>query len=130
MCLTPAQVEDYGLPPALGKAGDSRAAGFLERHGELVQVELEALDPNDLHALLDQHIAPLLDRDLIAEQRQRQHAEAAELRALADRFSPAADRGAGARGTVSPLRSRRARRSTGSEHGQRAPRARRSTVRV
>ena len=72
--------------PRLGKASDSRAAGFLERHGELVQVELEALDPNDLHALLEQHIAPLLDRDLIAEQRQRQRAEAAELRALADRF--------------------------------------------
>lgn len=45
------QVEAYGLPPQPGKATDSRAAGFVARHGRLVQVELDALDPNDLRDL-------------------------------------------------------------------------------
>ncbi len=38
------QVEQYQLPPNAGKATDSRAAGFVQRHGELIQVELEARD--------------------------------------------------------------------------------------
>ncbi len=34
------------LPVNPGKATDSRAAGFIGRHGALVQVELDALDPD------------------------------------------------------------------------------------
>lgn len=45
------QVDQYGLPPVPGKASDSRASGFVERHGRLVQVELEALDPDVLRSL-------------------------------------------------------------------------------
>jgi hypothetical protein len=37
----------------VGKAADSRANGFIARHGELVQVELEALDPSDLRGLYE-----------------------------------------------------------------------------
>jgi hypothetical protein len=51
VALSASQVTQYGLPPNPGKATDSRAAGFIERHGELVQVELDALDPDDLRAL-------------------------------------------------------------------------------
>jgi len=51
VALSAAQVREYGLPPNPGKATDSRAAGFIARHGELVQVELDALDPDDLRAL-------------------------------------------------------------------------------
>ncbi len=51
VALSAAQVQQYGLPPNPGKATDSRAAAFVERHGELVQVELDALDPDDLRAL-------------------------------------------------------------------------------
>jgi hypothetical protein len=32
------QVVEHGLPPAMGKATDARAAGFVARHGQLVQV--------------------------------------------------------------------------------------------
>jgi hypothetical protein len=45
------QVVDHGLPPALGKASDSRAADFEARYGRLVQVELEALPPDVLRSL-------------------------------------------------------------------------------
>ena len=48
VALTAEQVAAYGLPPQPGKATDSRAAGFVERHGRLVRVELDALDPNAL----------------------------------------------------------------------------------
>lgn len=47
------QVDQYQLPPNPGKVTDARAAGFVQRHGELIQVELEALEPNTLRGLFD-----------------------------------------------------------------------------
>jgi hypothetical protein len=51
VALTAEQVQAYQLPPQPGKTTDSRAAGFVARHGRLVQVELDALAPDDLQAL-------------------------------------------------------------------------------
>ena len=51
VALTPEQVEEYKLPPQPGKSSDSRSAAFIQRHGALVQVELEALDPETLREL-------------------------------------------------------------------------------
>ena len=51
VALTPEQVEEHQLPPQPGKSSDSRSEGFRERHGVLVQVELEALDPETLRVL-------------------------------------------------------------------------------
>jgi len=51
VALTPQQVEDYDLPPQMGKATDSRARSFIARHGQLVQVELDALPPDVLRSL-------------------------------------------------------------------------------
>jgi hypothetical protein len=56
VALTDEQVTSYGLPPNPGKATDSRAGAFIARHGELVQVELDALDPTDLQALFQAQI--------------------------------------------------------------------------
>ncbi len=61
VALSPEQVDAYRLPPALGKATDSRAAAFVARHGRLVQVELEALDPNDLRDLYERALEPFWD---------------------------------------------------------------------
>ncbi len=61
VALTASQVEAYHLPPNPGKATDSRAAGFIARHGALVQVELDALDPDDLRGLFTQAIEPFWD---------------------------------------------------------------------
>ncbi|HJY57773.1 MAG TPA: hypothetical protein VJ418_15455 [Streptosporangiaceae bacterium] len=51
VALSARQVRDYRLPVNPGKTTDSRAAGFIERHGSLMQVELDALDPDTLRSL-------------------------------------------------------------------------------
>lgn len=51
VALTAEQVEEYELPPQPGKEGDSRARSFVERHGRLVQVEMDALPPDVLRGL-------------------------------------------------------------------------------
>ncbi len=53
VALTAEQVRGYRLPVNPGKATDSRAGGFIERHGTLMQVELDALDPDDLRSLFE-----------------------------------------------------------------------------
>ena len=51
IALSAEQVDEYELPPLPGKETDSRAAAFVARHGRLMQVELDALDPDDLREL-------------------------------------------------------------------------------
>jgi len=51
----------YGLPPQPGKTTDSRAAGFIARHGHLVQVELDALAPDVLRTLFAETLAEFWD---------------------------------------------------------------------
>lgn len=46
-------VTTYGLTKQPGKAKDARAAAFVAKHGSLYQVEVEALDPNDLKTLVE-----------------------------------------------------------------------------
>lgn len=57
IALNPDQITRYNLPPLPGKSTDSRASGFVERHGELIQVELDALPPDVLKNLYDTTIA-------------------------------------------------------------------------
>lgn len=61
VALSPMQIEEYDLPPAMGKATDSRASQFIARHGELIQVELDALPPDTLRDLYWQAIEPYWD---------------------------------------------------------------------
>jgi hypothetical protein len=53
IALNPDQIQEYNLPVNPGKMSDSRAAGFIRDYGQLVQVELEALDPNTLKDLYE-----------------------------------------------------------------------------
>ena len=73
VALLPSQVEEYDLPPAMGKATDSRASQFIAKHGELVQVELDALPPDTLRDLYWQAIEPYWNmaqwRDVIEQER-------------------------------------------------------------
>ena len=57
VALTAAQVTAHALPPQPGKELDSRARGFVERHGRLVQVELDALPPDVLRQLFADALA-------------------------------------------------------------------------
>lgn len=56
VALSDQQVKKYRLPLAPGKKEDSRAAAFEERHGRLVQVELDALPPDVLRGLFQDAI--------------------------------------------------------------------------
>lgn len=61
VALSAEQVDAYGLPPLPGKASDSRARRFAERHGRLVQVELDALPPDELRRLYAEALSGLWD---------------------------------------------------------------------
>lgn len=61
VALTAEQVHEFRLPPMPGKTTDSRAARFIATHGELVQVEVDALDPADLRQLFESALEPWWD---------------------------------------------------------------------
>lgn len=73
------QVDTYGLPPAMGKATDSRASAFVARHGHLVQVELDALPPDELRGLYATAIAARWDDDTYRQTLATEVAERAQL---------------------------------------------------
>jgi hypothetical protein len=60
---TAEQVAQYDLLPQPGKETDSRARGFIARHGRLVRVELDALPPEILQQLYEDAIAAFWDDD-------------------------------------------------------------------
>ena len=63
IALNPEQIDEYDLPPMMGKATDSRASQFVARHGELIQVELDALPPDTLRDLYQDAIDMYWDPD-------------------------------------------------------------------
>jgi hypothetical protein len=79
VALTATQVRQYALPPQPGKETDSRARGFVARHGKLVQVELDALPPDVLRTLYTDAIAAFWNDDAY---RQALAREATERRSL------------------------------------------------
>jgi hypothetical protein len=81
------QVEKYDLPPAVGKSTDSRAAAFVARHGQLVQVELEALPPEALRELLQSELDALIDTSMIQKVREREDVERRTLYELAETWT-------------------------------------------
>lgn len=77
VALLPEHIEEYDLPPLPGKASDSQAQGFIDRHGELVQVELDALPPDALQSLYMNQFYEYWDDDayetaIAKERRERQ----------------------------------------------------------
>jgi hypothetical protein len=75
IALTREQVEHFDLPPQPGKRSDSRSARFELEHGRLVQVELDALAPDDLRALYQEALAPFWDEPIYERVREREDAE-------------------------------------------------------
>jgi hypothetical protein len=79
IALTAEQVTRYNLPEQPGKAKDTRAKGFIERHGKLCQVELDALPPDVLHSLYREALAPYLDLSKMEESKVREREDRGEL---------------------------------------------------
>jgi len=84
IALNAAQVVEHRLPVNPGKATDSRAAGFIERHGELMQVELDALPPETLRGLYQAAIAAYWDTSAYEAQLGVERIDLADLRAARD----------------------------------------------
>lgn len=62
VAITEAQIEEYDIPPAPAKTTDSRYAEFEARHGEAIQVELDAIEPRTLQRLIREAIRSYWDR--------------------------------------------------------------------
>lgn len=77
------QVIDLDLPLQPGKVKDSRSAAFKARHGVLVQVELEALEPDDLRAMYEAAIEPWWDEGAYRDSLRREEPERERLVAVA-----------------------------------------------
>jgi hypothetical protein len=73
------QCETFDLPPQPGKAGSPRAAGFIAEHGELVQVELDALPPDTMRDLYSDAIGEWWDDDAYRSVLGREDADRREL---------------------------------------------------
>ncbi|MER8103914.1 hypothetical protein [Kitasatospora sp. NPDC094016] len=80
--LTDEQRIAYRLPPTEGKKNDPRWPAFAAKYGfdpaRPVQWEAEALDRDELHALLMAGVDPYVDRGILAEvlaDEQRQRAQ-------------------------------------------------------
>jgi hypothetical protein len=78
------QVAEYGLPLLPGKATDSRAGGFVDTYGALIQVEVDALDPNTLNTLFENSIAAYWDTSTFDRVREREADDLSRLRDAAD----------------------------------------------
>jgi hypothetical protein len=84
VALSHEQVQEYRLPINPGKPKDSRAAGFIARHGELMQVELDALDPDDLHQLFTDAIDAYWDTSAYRAVLEQEARDLPRLQAAAD----------------------------------------------
>lgn len=62
VALNPDQIAAYGLPTRPGKWTDSRHAAFAARYGDAC-VELDALPPDALTALVHEQIVTIIDRE-------------------------------------------------------------------
>jgi hypothetical protein len=77
------QVQQYGPPPNPTKLTDSRAAGYLEDHGD-ESWELDALEPSVISALIEDELKSLIDDAGWATTEERQERERDLLRRLVD----------------------------------------------
>lgn len=73
------QVTKYDLPPQMGKATDPRANSFMRKHGELVQVELDALPPDVLRGLYQEAVLNYWDTSTYQDVMQNEREDVALL---------------------------------------------------
>ena len=77
IALTMEQVRTYNPPPAFAKVGDARTPKYIKEHG-LEAWELDALDPEVLHDLIQNEVESLINVPLynyLFDQEQKQRKE-------------------------------------------------------
>lgn len=77
--ITKEDIEEYNLPPEPGKEADSRSAAFIEEHGRLIQVELDALPVRVLRERINEAVENVIDLEALGETRKIEKAERAKL---------------------------------------------------
>ena len=82
LAVNPDQVTELDLIPAPGKTTDPRAAGFVERHGQLIQVEVEAIPPDVLQALVEDAVIEFIDDNVLSAVLEQEATERARLQAI------------------------------------------------
>ena len=78
--LTLDDIRRYNLPPDFAKKTDSRAAKFIQKHGD-ISVELDALPSNVLRGRLKEEVEKYIDLAALAAVRARELADTERLRA-------------------------------------------------
>lgn len=78
IALTMPQVEEHEPPPNPAKMTDSRAPGYVEKHGDL-SWEVDALDPDTLQRLIREALSGVLDRSKFDAMIERETEERAKL---------------------------------------------------
>lgn len=91
VALTQEQVTTYNLPPFPGKVKDPRAAGFVAKYGELIQVELDALPSDTLRELYQSAIDDYWDPDVWQEVVDQEQSDKAILRRFANEWDSASE---------------------------------------
>lgn len=84
VALTKAQIIEHNLPPMPAKRSDSRAADFIDEHGEVSAVELDALPPDVLTAMTAETIDANCDLSEFERQKELEAEERDEWRAHLD----------------------------------------------
>lgn len=86
IALTMEQIRKYNPPPAFAKSGDTRTPKYIEEHG-LQAWELDALDPEVLHDLIQSEIESLMDIPLYNYFFDQEQKEREELLSIARNYS-------------------------------------------
>lgn len=79
--LTADDIDRYNLPPDFAKKTDSRAAGFIEKHGD-ISVELDALPVSVLRQRIISEVESRIDLEALAEVRRIEEIERAKIAEL------------------------------------------------
>lgn len=79
VALTMDQVEEYQPPPNPAKMSDSRAQGYVAKHGD-ESWEVDALDPDTLVRLIQAHLDDLVDQDRMDAVIKREREQVARMR--------------------------------------------------
>jgi hypothetical protein len=90
IALTIDQVEQYGPPPNYAKESDSRFNDYVEQYGTDCW-ELDALEPQVLVDLVNEHIEEHIDQDLRQERLDQEERERAVLLAIGDNWDTVQD---------------------------------------
>lgn len=85
IALTMTQVEEYNPPPNPAKFTDSRCATYVEQYGT-ESWELDALDPQNMVALIRERVEARMDLDVFEARKERQEEERQQLTDAADRW--------------------------------------------